>query len=272
MVFQSLLFHVERLWLLTGVFHVEPLAMATILAVANQKGGVGKTTTVVNVAAFAALAGQRVLVVDNDPQGNASSVLAPDVEGPSIYGGAKPVSTAHSNLSCIVAGNDLLDREQVLAQSHDGRRALSSLLVQHQPHFDLILIDSPPNLTVLPTNALLAADYLLIPLQSEYFALEGLSQLLAYVDQLRITAQLQLRLAGILVTMFDPDIIMSHQVLAEIGKHFPNHIAPVPIPRDTSLAAAPSHSATITTYDPLCAGALAYLEATRWLLSLIKPS
>lgn len=246
--------------------------MAKILAVANQKGGVGKTTTVVNLAAFAALAGQRVLVVDNDPQGNASSVLAPDAEGPSIYGGAKPVGTAHPNLSCIVAGNDLLDREQVLAQSHDGRRALSSLLIQYHDQADLILIDSPPNLTVLPTNALLAADYLLIPLQSEYFALEGLSQLLAYVDQLRISAQLQLLLAGVLVTMFDPNILMSHQVLAEVRKHFPNHVAPTPIPRDPSLAAAPSHSATIIAFDPLSHGALAYLDATRWLLNLMNQS
>ncbi len=133
--------------------------------------------------------------------------------------------------------------------------------------YDLILIDCPPNLTVLPTNALLAADFLLIPIQSEYFALEGLSQLLAYVDQLRTTAGATLDLAGVLLTMYDPAHPIAQQVATEVRRHFPVHAFATPIPRDIALAAAPSHGATILAYDPLSPGAVAYLAATRALLA-----
>jgi chromosome partitioning protein len=140
--------------------------MAHVIAVSNQKGGVGKTTTVVNLAAFAALAGRTTLVIDSDPQGNASSVLAGHRgDSASIYGGARPRATAQSGLSVIPAGPDLLDQEQALVRAPNGRFVLREMLLPLRAVFDLIIIDCPPTLTLLPTNALLAADALIVPVQ-----------------------------------------------------------------------------------------------------------
>jgi chromosome partitioning protein len=247
------------------MFHVERLA--PVLVVSNQKGGVGKTTTVVNLAAYAGLAGKRVLVVDNDPQANASSALNKTAFEHSIYSGAEPVETSAEGVRLVPSGADLADQERRLAGSTGGSLALRDRLRAHRVNFDLVIVDCPPNLTCLPTNALLAATHLLVPLQSEYFALEGLSQLLAHVDGLRQDHELQLNLCGILLTMATPGSGLSSAVEAEVRRHFNQGVFTAVIPRDETAAAAPSHARALVDHDPLCPAALAYLAATKELLS-----
>jgi chromosome partitioning protein len=245
--------------------------MAHVIAVSNQKGGVGKTTTVVNLAAFAALAGRTTLVIDSDPQGNASSVLAGHRgDSASIYGGARPRATAQSGLSVIPAGPDLLDQEQALVRAPNGRFVLREMLLPLRAVFDLIIIDCPPTLTLLPTNALLAADALIVPVQCEYYALEGLSHLLSYVEELRQEVQATIALRGILLTMFDDQYPLAYHVEREIRQHFADATFRSVIPRDVALAAAPSHGRTILDYDPLSRGGVAYLAAAQELLHGLK--
>jgi chromosome partitioning protein len=244
---------------------VEPRLSHTI-SISNQKGGVGKTTTVVNLAGYLALAGRRVLVVDNDPQGNASAVLGEGPSERSVFGGQRPTSTRTRNLSLLPAGRDLSDQEQALARSPQGRLALREALAPLLPDFDVVIIDCPPTLSLLPVNALLAADRLILPLQCEYFAMEGMAQLLAFVEDLRQSSDRAPTLAGILLTMFDHRHPLSRQVEADIRQHLGNSTFKTVIPRDVALAAAPSHGKTIAEYDPLSAGALAYLAVTKEVL------
>lgn len=241
--------------------------MASVIAVSNQKGGVGKTTTVVNCAAFAALAGKRTLVIDNDPQGNATSGLLSKGQHGNVYAeNSQPIPTPISNLAIIPGGPDLLEAERMLSRRSHGQTVLRQRLSVWREQYDVIFIDCPPNLSLLPTNALVASDKLLIPINSEYFALEGLSQLLAFIDGLRQDLQIAVELAGVLLTMHDPALPMAQQIEAELRAHFGSKALASTIPRDVALAAAPSHGQPIAVYDPLSRGALAYLAATKELL------
>jgi len=239
------------------------------VAVANQKGGVGKTTTSVNLAACLSALGQRVLLIDLDPQANASSAFSLDcLDGCSVYG---PLIGQRSILDCIVptrydhlflvpADLDLAGAEIEVARFDDHltrlRTALDPLR-QDQP-FDWVLLDCPPSLGILMTNALAAADELLVPIQCEYFALEGLSKIVRVIEQIRDSgANPDLTLAGILMTMY-ARTNLAQQVIEEVRKHFAEAAYETVIPRSIRLGEAPSFGKSIIDYDPNGAGAQAY--------------
>jgi chromosome partitioning protein len=247
-------------------------AMRRVLAIANQKGGVGKSTTAVNIGAYLALAGARVLVIDLDPQGNASTGLGLDhreIE-PSIYdvltGEASPVAairaTGVPNLHVLPSTIDLAgaEVELVSAMSRETRlrRALES--IDHQ--YETILIDCPPSLGLLTVNALAAADELLIPIQCEYYALEGLGQLLRNVELVRANLNPDLRIGGIVLTMYDGRTRLALQVVDEVRKHFTDIVYQTVVPRSVRLSEAPGYGLPIALYDPLSRGGIAYRDLT----------
>jgi len=248
------------------------------VAVANQKGGVGKTTTSVNLGACLASIGQRTLLIDLDPQGNASSAFALDcIEGRSVYGpllgdGAIldcVVPTRYDHLFMITADLDLAGAEIEVARldNHLTRlRAALDPLRQDEP-FDWVLLDCPPSLGILMTNALAAADELLVPIQCEYYALEGLSKVVRVIEQIRkCGANPGLSLAGIVMTMFSRTNL-AQQVIDEVRKHFADLVYDTVIPRSIRLGESPSFGKPIIDYDPSGAGAQAYHALAREFLS-----
>ena len=250
-----------------------------ILTVANQKGGVGKTTTTVNVAAALAFHGLRVLVLDLDPQGNASTALGvPHQTGtPSVYevlvdgmdlGGVINAVDGIPGLFAAPATIDLAGAEielvSLVARESRLKRALESYLSVAE-QFDYVLIDCPPSLGLLTVNALVAARELFIPIQCEYYALEGLGQLLRNIDLVKAHLNPDLIISTILLTMYDARTKLAAQVADEVRRHFGERVLKTLIPRSIRISEAPSYGQTVMTYDPGSSGALSYLEAAREL-------
>lgn len=245
--------------------------MARTITVANQKGGVGKTTTTTNLAAGLVEIGRRVLIVDMDPQGNASSGLGikrHETQDASVYHlliGEKTIqetiqNTQVNNLRIITANPDLVGAEIELVDMPRREYRLKDALAQVQNEFDYILIDCPPSLGLLTVNSLCAANTFLVPLQCEYYALEGLSQLLNTAGIIKKNLNSELKIEGIVLTMFDSRNNLSHQVVNEIQSHFGDKVFQSIIPRNVRLSEAPSHGQTIHQYDPKSLGAKKYKE------------
>ncbi len=241
---------------------------ARVLAIANQKGGVGKTTTACNLAAALAALDQRVLLIDADPQGNASTGFAMTDRTQNLYhvlvGGkaakraARPTSI--KGLDLITATVDLAGAELELIDQEGWKMTLAKALAPLLESYDFILIDCPPALGPLTVNALGAANSVLVPLQAEFYALEGLSHLVRTIDRLRKTLNPNLSLGGIVLTMVDGRNRLSTQVDADVRAHFGAKVFTTSIPRNVRVSEAPSHGLPVTAYDPRSAGAQAYRE------------
>lgn len=255
-----------------------------VFVVANQKGGVGKTTSTVNVAAALAQLGQRVLVIDLDPQGNASTALSVDhhrgvpstydmlVEGESL---ASVISKSDEveGLWVVPATIDLagaeielvsmVSRETRLKQAIAAHPGIGSAADAGEDRFDYVFVDCPPSLGLLTLNALVAGQEMFIPIQAEYYALEGLGQLLETVDMVRKHLNQELIVSTILLTMYDARTRLAANVASEVREHFGPEVLSTAIPRSVRVSEAPSYGQTVMTYDPASAGALSYLEAAR---------
>lgn len=242
--------------------------MGTIYAFANQKGGVGKTTTAVNLAAFLATRGSRVLLIDLDPQGNATSSLGIDrfTLPASVYdlllgGGAYNETLVPTKLArlCVLPSSPQLAGAEVELTAVDEREfILTKQLEPAREHFDHILIDCPPSLGILTVNALTAADFVVVPVQCEYLALEGLAQLMQTIALIHERLNPRLRLFGLVMTMFDARARLAAQVVAEVKAHFPDEIFETHIPRSVRIAEAPSYGEPLVSYDVNSRGAEAY--------------
>lgn len=256
--------------------------MPKIIAVANQKGGVGKTTTVINLAAYLAQAGHKILVVDLDPQANATSGFGIDKRtvNPSIYEGllgnvssSELVrSTELPNLSLIPADPRLSGAEIELISQENREHRLKALLEPLQGAYELIFIDSPPSLGLLTLNALVAADSVLIPMQCEYYALEGLSQLVETIQRIQNGLNPKLSIEGVVMTMADQRTKLATDVIAEVRNFLRDKVYKTMIPRSVRLSEAPSYGKPVLLYAPLSAGAQQYQALAQEFLNINFPN
>jgi chromosome partitioning protein len=246
---------------------------ARVFAIANQKGGVGKTTTAINLAACLAEAGERSLVVDLDPQANATSGLGERANGTSsidLLDGAplrelaKP--TRFANLDLVPAKPDLAGTAAELSRRPDAEHYLAEALAGANGDYAFVFVDCPPSLGPLTVNALAAADRVIVPLQAEYYALEGLAQLVRSVDVIRARLNPRLAIAGVVLTMVDRRTRLAADVDAEVRRHFGNLVFKASVPRSVRIAEAPSHGLPVTAYDRRSAGADAYWKVAMELV------
>lgn len=258
--------------------------MGRLIVVANQKGGVGKTTTVVNLAIALGNKGHRVLLVDLDPQGNASSGIIADTKlaelkssGKTIYEalvGRIPLNEvirpAREKVFLAPSGPDLVGAEIELATREGRERVLKQILAPVRKDYDYVLVDTPPSLGLLTLNALVAADSIIVPMQCEYYALEGLSALLETIKRIRSSLNPALKIDGLVLTMFDARNRLSHEIAREVEKHFPDKVFQSVIPRNVRLSESPSHGLSVIEYDPKSAGAEAYQNLATELVARLK--
>lgn len=251
--------------------------MARVICIANQKGGVGKTTTAVNLAASLALQHHRTLVIDLDPQANATSGLGARAEGggKTVYDVIMGECTVEqavrtiepAGLNLLAADRDLVGAEIELVSALAREFRLAEALKAVRERYEVILIDCPPSLGLLTVNGLTSADAVIVPLQCEYFALEGLSALMDTIGLIKQRLNPALAVAGILLTMFDTRNSLSHQVVDEVKAHFPDQVFNTVIPRNVRLSESPSHGLPVALYDPASRGAQAYADLARELMS-----
>lgn len=251
--------------------------MARVICIANQKGGVGKTTTAVNLSASIAVAERKVLLIDIDPQGNSTSGMGLNKEGVNgtiyhaLLGGSglreMIQKTALSFLDVVVSNTDLIGAEIELIQEKDREKRLEHLIKEVETGYDYIFIDCPPSLGLLTINSLTAAHSVIIPLQCEYYALEGLGQLLKTIRLIKQSLNPRLEIEGILLTMFDGRNNLSHQVAQEVKSHFKDKVFKTVIPRNIRLSEAPSHGKPVLLYDIHSKGAESYLSLAKEILA-----
>ncbi len=256
-------------------------ASTRIFTVANQKGGVGKTTTTVNIAAAMAMGGLRVLVIDLDPQGNASTALGVEhrdsagvyevLMGNSSMSEVVKKVAGFPALDCVSSNTSLANAEINLVSMVARELQLKAAIDEVSANYDYIFIDCPPSLGLLTINAFAASKELLIPIQTEYYALEGLSQLLETYSVVKKRLNPNLNLSTIVLTMFDSRTRLSNDVAANVRSHFPNELIDIPIPRAVRVSEAPSYNQTVMTYDPLSPGAIAYMQVAREIAERGKP-
>ena len=254
--------------------------MGRIISIANQKGGVGKTTTCINLAACLAEAGKTVLAIDSDPQGNTSSGLGIDKDklDKTLYnlllGEAYIEQVIHKtsvqNLSVIPSNVNLAGAEIELIDTENREYTLKTILHNAKYLYDFVLIDCPPSLSLLTLNALTASDSVLVPIQCEYFALEGMSQLLHTISLVKKRLNPRLEMEGVVFTMFDARTNLSLQVIDEVKKHLPKDVYRSIIPRNVKLSEAPSHGLPITLYDPKSKGAESYAALAKEVIERRK--
>ncbi len=248
--------------------------MNKIICIANQKGGVGKTTTAINLASSLAAAEKQTLLIDGDSQGNATSGMGMTSNGNNLYhaliGQAQMdeviLATSIPHLDIITSNQDLIGVEVEFIHIEEREKRLRHLLKALNKKYDFIIIDCPPSLGFMTVNALVAADFLIVPLQCEYFAMEGLGYLLNTVRLVKAKLNPELALGGILLTMFDPRNLLSHRVTEDVKKHFGEKVFKTIIPRNVRLSESPSHGLPIILYDIKSRGAVAYMELAQEII------